>query len=104
MHFGHAAQFALVTADPEKKQIGSVEFLIPPPHEPGSLPRWLREQGVEVVIAGGMGGRAAQLLAQNKIAVRTGIPNGPPEEQAKALLNNTLATGASGCDHSQCHH
>lgn len=103
-HFGHAAQFAIVTVDSEKKQIGGVEYLTPPPHEPGSLPRWLHEQKVEVVIAGGMGGQAAQLLAQNKIAIRTGTPNGTPEELVKALFNNMLATGSAGCDHSQCNH
>jgi hypothetical protein len=38
------------------------ETLDPPPHEPGVLPRWLKEQGVNVVIAGDVLCDAAWIL------------------------------------------
>jgi predicted Fe-Mo cluster-binding NifX family protein len=33
-----------------------------PEHQPGLLPLWLKERGVNVVIAGGIGSRAMDLL------------------------------------------
>ncbi|MFW5775576.1 MAG: NifB/NifX family molybdenum-iron cluster-binding protein, partial [Chitinivibrionales bacterium] len=56
MHFGHCQVFSLITV--EKDQIVATEELVPPPHEPGILPRWLKEQNADIIIAGGMGGRA----------------------------------------------
>jgi len=41
--------------------------LTPPAHEPGSHPKFLNEHGVTVVIAGGMGIRAQELMAENGI-------------------------------------
>ncbi len=38
----------------EDQNILRTEMLDPSPHEPGVLPRWLKEQGTNVVIAGGM--------------------------------------------------
>ena len=52
-HFGHCQEFALI--DVEDKQIKNKEFLVPPPHEPGVLPKWLRDLEANVIIAGGMG-------------------------------------------------
>ena len=99
MHFGHCEQFALVDVDEAKKTILSTNYLTPPPHEPGLLPRWLHEQGANVIIAGGMGQRALQLFAGNRIAVVTGAPPESPEVTVRAYLAGTLQTGANVCDH-----
>lgn len=96
-HFGHCQEFALVEVD--DRQIKNKEMLIPPPHEPGVLPRWLHEQGTNVVIAGGMGARAVDLFSQNGIKVITGAPVAAPEELVKQFLDNSLETGANVCDH-----
>lgn len=40
-------------------------LLTPPPHEPGVLPKWLHDQGVNLIIAGGMGQRAQGLFNEN---------------------------------------
>jgi len=103
-HFGHCQQFALVEADPVSKQVLAQSSVVPPPHEPGLLPRWLHQQGVQVVIAGGMGRRALDLFAQNGIAVHAGAAGGTPEELARAYVNGALAGGIPSCghDHSQC--
>ena len=96
-HFGHCQEFALIEV--ENNEIKNKETLIPPPHEPGLLPQWLHEMGTDVIIAGGMGGRALDLFAQNGIKVVTGAPAWGPEDLVKSYLNNTLATGANVCDH-----
>ena len=54
------------------KQITGTNYLTPPPHEPGVIPRWLHEQGATTIIAGGMGMRAQQIFAENNITVVTG--------------------------------
>jgi ATP-binding protein involved in chromosome partitioning len=98
MHFGHCEQFALVEAD-EQNKIVNTTLLTPPPHEPGVLPRWLHEQGADVIIAGGMGQRAQQLFAQNNITVAVGAPAEQPEQIVSAYLSGTLKTGDNACDH-----
>lgn len=96
-HFGHCKEFALV--DVEDNKITNKETIVPPPHEPGVLPRWLHELGTDVIIAGGMGARALDLFAQNGIRVLTGAPSLTPEELVQQYLDNALETGANVCDH-----
>jgi len=97
MHFGHCEQFALVEVD--GGAVGEVRYLTPPAHEPGVLPRWLHEQGADVIIAGGMGRRAQDLFAQNGIEVVVGAPAANPEELAAAYAAGTLESGQNICDH-----
>jgi len=97
LHFGHAKEFAIIEVDGD--QINNQQMLEPPPHEPGVLPQWLHELGVDIVIAGGMGGRALNLFAQKGIKVLTGAPARPPQEVASQYLSNTLETTENVCDH-----
>lgn len=96
-HFGHCQEFALVNV--EDNEIKNKETLVPPPHEPGVLPKWLHDLGTNVIIAGGMGGRALDLFAQNDIKVVVGAPSLTPEELVRQYLDNTLEAGANVCDH-----
>lgn len=96
-HFGHCQEFALVEV--EDDEIKNKETLVPPPHEPGVLPKWLHEMGTNVIIAGGMGARALNLFAENDIQVIVGAPALTPEELVKQYLANTLQAGANVCDH-----
>jgi len=96
-HFGHCQEFALV--DVEDNAIKNKETLVPPPHEPGVLPHWLKEQGANVIIAGGMGARALDLFTQNNIKVIVGASALTPEELVQQYLDNSLQTGANVCDH-----
>ena len=98
-HFGHCEEFALVDVDQENKTVLSTESETPPPHEPGLLPRWLAEKGAEMIIAGGMGGRAQGLFQQQNIAVVVGAPSETPESIVNAYLNGSLQTGENVCDH-----
>jgi len=99
MHFGHCEEFALIEVDPETKQVVATERLTPPAHEPGVLPRWLHENGADVIIAGGMGSRAQGLFTQSGIAVVVGAPPEPADALVAAYLNGTLESGQNVCDH-----
>ena len=96
-HFGHCQEFALI--DVEGNEIMKKETLVPPPHEPGILPSWLHNLGANVIIAGGMGGRALSLFEQNGIKVVTGAPAGEPEELVRNYIDDTMVTGDNVCDH-----
>ena len=96
-HFGHCKQFAFIEI--QHGRIGKAEMLTPPAHEPGVLPRWLNEQGVDVVIAAGMGEKAQQLLEENGIEVIVGAPMDSPESLTNQYLSGTLVEGANVCDH-----
>ena len=71
-HFGHCQEFAIIEI--EGNEITKKETRVPPPHEPGVLPSWLHSLGANVIIAGGMGGRALSLFEQNGINVVAGAP------------------------------
>jgi predicted Fe-Mo cluster-binding NifX family protein len=96
-HFGHCEQFALI--ETENGKIKNETLHTPPPHEPGVLPKWLHDQGADVIIAGGMGGRAQNLFSENGIQVITGAPEDSPEALVNQYLSSTLVTGNNVCDH-----
>ncbi len=98
-HFGHCSEFALVDVDEATRQHRSTLTLAAPAHEPGLLPRWLHGQGVNVILAGGIGARAQQLFAEKGIQVIYGVPSDTPEALVKAFLNGTLVRGENACDH-----
>ncbi|MCP4102388.1 MAG: ATPase [Lentisphaerae bacterium] len=99
MHFGHCEVFTIMDVNAETKVIVSTTDKVPPPHEPGVLPKWLGEMGVDIVIAGGMGMRAQQLFAENNVKVVVGVLNDKPENVVKAYLADTLTAGTNLCDH-----
>jgi len=99
LHFGHCDQFAIFDIDDNLKKVINRKDATPPGHEPGVLPRWLHENNVSVIIAGGMGQRAQQLFTQNDIKVVVGASSGTPEELVSAFLQDTLETGDNICDH-----
>jgi ATP-binding protein involved in chromosome partitioning len=98
-HFGGSTRFALVQADPAQRKILGIRTVTAPPHAPGLFPRWLHEQGANVVIAGGIGRRALDLFAQQGIAVRAGQAGATIEELAHAYLNGQLLNAPEGCAH-----
>ncbi len=98
-HFGHCHRFALFDVEPDGRTVGQLQFLEPPPHEPGTFPRWLHEQGATVIIAGGMGSRAQELFGQSGIRVVVGASGGAPEAIVRDFLDGRLETGANVCDH-----
>lgn len=98
-HFGHCETFAFYDINQEAKSITSTDRVTPPPHEPGVLPGWLAEQGVNLVITGGMGQRAIQLCQDNKIEVILGAKAVAPAEIVQQFLSGGLSSGSNACDH-----
>ena len=96
-HFGHCEQFSLF--DIEDRSVLGREDLSSPPHEPGLLPRWLKEKGVNLVIAGGMGQRAQMIFEQAGIEVICGAPSEAPDIVVGSYLKGNLEAGDNACDH-----
>jgi len=96
-HFGHCEQFALV--ETKNGKINSTSMQTPPPHEPGVLPKWLHDQGVNIVLAGGVGVKAKQLFEESGVKVITGVPMDSPESLVNQYLSESLVTGDNICDH-----
>ena len=97
-HFGHCTEFALIDVNLESKTIENETSVPAPPHQPGLLPPWLSEQGVSLIIAGGMGGRAQQIFTAHNVQVITGAPSLAPRDVAQAFLEDKLALGPNACD------
>ena len=96
-HFGHCESFAII--DVEADTVTSETEVTPPEHQPGTYPRYLASQGVDVVLAGGMGQMARSLFGQNGIEVHTGVVAGTPRDLVESYLRQELATGGYECDH-----
>lgn len=106
-HFGHAGMFAIY--DVEHNTVKNVQELIPPPHEPGSIPRWLHSLGVTTIITGGIGQKAIQYFTDFGIGVCSGAPVLPHDEIIKKYLANDIVFTGSTCNHDHghgqsCHH
>ena len=98
-HFGHCEQFALIDVDEERREITGKQLIPSPEHQPGLLPEWLAEQGVSLVIAGGMGSRAQSLFQQNCIGVIINVVETDPEKVVLDYIGGTLEVGDDVCDH-----
>ena len=96
-HFGHCKYFALISV--ENKNIVAEETVTPPPHEPGVLPKWLAQNGVTDVLAGGMGQKAVQIFNYNDVNVFVGVPKLTAQELVEGFLNETIEFSANYCDH-----
>jgi ATP-binding protein involved in chromosome partitioning len=97
-HFGHCTHFALFEVDDTQRTITSRNDQPAPRHEPGVFPTWLGEQGVTVVIAGGMGGRARDMLVQQGMEVVVGAEPGDPASAVDAFLAGNLSTSPNFCE------
>ena len=96
-HFGHCKFFAIV--DEKEGKIIAEEMIIPPPHEPGLLPKWLAEKGVTDIIAGGMGQRAIELFNQRGINAFVGAPRMLAKDIVLGYIDGSLSFSANYCDH-----
>lgn len=99
LHFGHCPSFALMQIAPDEKTIVARRDIDAPPHEPGLLPNWLFDRGVNLILCGGMGPRALEMFAQKGIEVITGAPVLMPEELVTAYFSGTLKTSPNSCNH-----
>jgi predicted Fe-Mo cluster-binding NifX family protein len=99
-HFGHCENFIIFEA--ENGKILSETSVRNPGHRPGFLPNFLADQGVNVMIAGGIGGGAIEIFGERGIEVVTGAQGGA-RAAAAAYLSGTLQSTGSVC-HEHAHH
>ena len=99
-HFGGAEEFAFYAVDPTSSAVADRHLDTPPEHGRGIYPMWLRKKGATVVLAGGMGPRAIEILARHGIEVVLGVEGDDPDAMARDYLSGGLATTGAVChDH-----
>ena len=116
-HFGHTQQFKLYTV--EQGVITHAEVVSTNGSGHGALAGFLLQQGVNVLICGGIGGGAQVALAQAGIQLYGGV-SGDADAAVQALLAQSLAydpnvqcnhhdhegghsCGEHGCGNHGCH-
>ena len=99
LHFGHCQGFLILEVNKQEKKIIGQEYVPAPEHQPGLLPRFLAEKGVNLIITGGMGRRAQNFFQEYGIEVMLGAPADDPAEIVKAWLEDRLELGENICDH-----
>jgi len=95
-HFGRCPCYVL--ADVEDGQVRGVRVIENPyygQHVPGQVPAFIRSQGVDVMLTGGMGGRAIALFEEYGIEVATGA-QGTVRRALESYLSGRLQ-GAEPC-------
>jgi len=101
-HFGRCPFFALV--DVEGTNVKAVEVVENPyygAHQPGQVPDFIHQQKADVMLSGGMGGRAIQFFEQFGIQTATGA-TGTVQSALEGYLDGEL-TGAAPCKESVEH-
>jgi len=93
-HFGRCPIFTIVEF--ENGKIIKKEVINNPGHHPGFLPQFFREQGIECIIAGGMGNKAKDLFDQFEIQQIVGV-TGTIENAISHIVEGTLEGGESLC-------
>jgi predicted Fe-Mo cluster-binding NifX family protein len=110
-HFGRCPTFTIV--DLQNGKVIAKEVVENPGHEPGYIPQFLHERGVEAIIAGGMGMRATGFFDEFGIKAIVGI-SGKIDEVVEQIAKGTIKGGESLCkpgsgkgyglDKTECEH
>jgi predicted Fe-Mo cluster-binding NifX family protein len=73
LHFNNCDQFAIVKIGAGTDQIIDASYMTPPSLNLIALPRWFRENEIDIILAGGMDQHVQDFLNQNHIEVRVGF-------------------------------
>lgn len=103
-HFGASQLAGIFEVDPQNKRIVSARAVVPPESEPCCWADWLKEEGVELLIAGGIGRGALQRLANAEVSVLVGAPVLKPATLVQAWLDGALTAGMNNCEGGHDHH
>jgi len=101
-HFGHAPFFVLV--DVENGEVSAVQGVANPfaqAHQPGEIPDFVKQQNADVILSGGMGGRAIEFFEQAGIKAATGA-SGTVRQALEHYFGGKLKEAAP-CDESVAH-
>jgi predicted Fe-Mo cluster-binding NifX family protein len=97
-HFGRCPYYVVVDIDDgEIKGVETVQNPFYGSHgQPGEVPSFIKNLGIQAIIAGGMGPRAIGFFEQFGIQAVTGV-SGVVKEVVRAFVNGEIE-GASGCN------
>ncbi len=101
-HFGRCPYYVLV--DVEEREVKATRVVANPfygQHQPGQVPGFIRDQGADVMLTGGMGGRAVAFFEQYGIEPVTGA-TGSVRHAIEQYLSGALR-GAAPCHESAEH-
>lgn len=101
-HFGHAPYFILV--EMEKGEVSAAQGVANPfaeRHQPGEIPNFVKDQKADVILSGGMGGRAIQFFDQVGIKAATGA-TGTVRQALENYIGGKLSDAAP-CEESVEH-
>ncbi|MDD5070264.1 MAG: NifB/NifX family molybdenum-iron cluster-binding protein [Candidatus Omnitrophica bacterium] len=94
-HFGRCPTFTLV--DIENCGVVNKTEVSNPGHQPGAIPQFLHQNGVNCIIAGGMGMQASLFFEEYSIQTIVGI-SGTIDDVIEQLKKGTLKGGESLCN------
>ena len=95
-HFGHTETFKIYEV--EDKKVLSSRIIGSGGSGHGALAGLLAEQGIDVLICGGIGGGAQAALAERGIELCAGA-SGSTDEAVEAYLRGELINTGANCDH-----
>ncbi len=95
-HFGRCSEYTIIEV--ESGKLVSKQIVQNPGHQPGFLPKFLKEKGVNLVVAGGMGPKAIDLFHEENIDVILGV-TGKVENVIKDIIEGKLKGGETLCVH-----
>lgn len=102
-HFGRCPYYVLVDlAGDEVQGVSTVENPYYDAHQPGQVPAFIHAQGANVMITGGMGGRAIAFFEQYGIEPVTGA-YGTVRTALRAYLGRELQGAAACAAHGAAH-
>ena len=93
-HFGRCPSFTIV--DIENNSVTAMTEVANPGHQPGAIPQFLHQKGVNCIVAGGMGARAVAFFEEYGIRTIVGI-SGKVDDVIEKLKKGTLEGGESLC-------
>ena len=93
-HFGRCPTFTLV--DIENGKVTKRTKVANPGHQPGAIPQFLHQKGVNCIVAGGMGMRATSFFEEYSIKTIVGV-SGKIDEVIEQLKKGTLEGRESLC-------
>ncbi len=100
-HFGRTPTYLFV--DVEEGKVLNKQLMDNPGainHAPGQLPKFVKDNNANWVIAGGMGPMAVQLFEKSGVSVVIGI-QGSTDEVIQKILDDTLHGAQSLCEHAK---
>ncbi|HNY37744.1 MAG TPA: NifB/NifX family molybdenum-iron cluster-binding protein [Petrotogaceae bacterium] len=101
-HFGHAPFFGFVYLEGSEYKVDIHDNPFNE-HTPGQIPQYMKQNGVNVMVARGIGSRAIEFFADLGIEVYKGA-DGTVQQIMDQFIQSTLKDKDYKCNHSEDEH